>query len=93
MLNDHIRRQKRPAASAEAKAAAALVRAAREQGLWVTGPDGLLKQLTKTALKAALNEMAEHLGYEKDDQAGAGVSEIRRDLVENAGRRSRPHHC
>ncbi|WP_406046516.1 hypothetical protein OG799_21415 [Micromonospora sp. NBC_00898] len=34
--------------SADAKAAAELVRPAKEQGLSLTGPDGLLKQLTKT---------------------------------------------
>ena len=34
-------------------------------GLSLTGPDGLLKQLTKTVLDAALNEeMTEHLGHE-----------------------------
>ncbi|MFE2615318.1 IS256 family transposase [Micromonospora chalcea] len=59
-------------------AAAELVRAAKEQGLSLTGPDGLLKQLTKTVLETALNEeMTEHLGYEKHDQAGAGVGNVR----------------
>ncbi len=39
----------------------------------LTGPDGLLKQLTKSVLEAALaEEMTEHLGYEKRDPAGAG---------------------
>lgn len=38
------------------EAAAELVRAAKEQGLSLTGPDGLLKQLTKTVLETALNE-------------------------------------
>jgi len=39
---------------------------AKEQGLSLTGPDGLLKQLTKTVLETALNEeMTEHLGYDK----------------------------
>jgi putative transposase len=39
---------------------------AREQGLSLTGPDGLLKQLTKTVLETALNqEMTEHLGHDK----------------------------
>jgi putative transposase len=42
--------------SAEQQAAAELVRLAKEQGLSLTGPDGLLKQLTKTVLEAALNE-------------------------------------
>lgn len=57
---------------------AELVRVAKEQGLSLTGPDGLLKQLTKTVLETALNEeMTEHLGYEKHDQAGAGSGNIR----------------
>jgi putative transposase len=30
--------------------------AAREQGLSLTGPHGLLKQLTKTVIETALNE-------------------------------------
>ncbi|MGY4898739.1 IS256 family transposase [Micromonospora aurantiaca (nom. illeg.)] len=77
-LNDQTGRRKRPEPSAEAKAAAELVRAAKEQGLSLTGPDGLLKQLTKTVLKTALNEeMTEHLGYEKHDQAGVGSGNIR----------------
>ena len=72
-LNDQTGRRKRPAPSAEAKAAAELVRAAKEQGLSLAGPDGLLKQLTKTVLETALNEeMTEHFGYEKHDQTGAG---------------------
>ena len=67
------RRRSRPEPSAEQQAAAELVRLAREQGLSLTGPDGLLKQLTKTVLETALNEeMTEHLGYEKHDPAGAG---------------------
>ena len=53
---------------AELVAARELVRQAREQGLSLTGPDGLLKQLTKTVIETALNEeMTEHLGYEKHD--------------------------
>ncbi|WP_406078358.1 IS256 family transposase [Micromonospora sp. NBC_00858] len=77
-LNDQTGRKKRPEPSAEAKAAAELVRAAKEQGLSLTGPDGLLKQLTKTVLETALNEeMTEHLGYEKHDPAGVGAGNIR----------------
>ena len=42
------------------------MRLAQEQGLSLTGPDGLLKQFTKTVLETALNEeMTEHLGHEK----------------------------
>ncbi|MBY8871835.1 IS256 family transposase [Micromonospora sp. PLK6-60] len=77
-MNDQTGRKKRPEPSAEAKAAAELVRAAKEQGLSLTGPDGLLKQLTKTVLETALNEeMTEHLGYDKHDPAGAGSGNIR----------------
>jgi putative transposase len=67
--------RKQPAeASAEAGAARELVRLAREQGLSLTGPDGLLKQLAKTVIETALNEeMTEHLGYEKHDPAGQGA--------------------
>jgi putative transposase len=51
---------------------------AREQGLSLTGPAGLLKQLTKTVIETALSEeMTEHLGYEKYDPAGAGAGNIR----------------
>ncbi|MGN6609941.1 MAG: IS256 family transposase [Jatrophihabitans sp.] len=75
-LNDVAKKKAEP--SAEAQAAAELVRLAKEQGLSLTGPDGLLKQLTKTVLETSLNEeMTEHLGYEKHDPAGAGTGNIR----------------
>ena len=39
---------------------------AKEQGVSLVGPGGLLGNLTKTVLETALEaEMAEHLGYEK----------------------------
>ena len=64
--------------SAEQQAAVELVRMAKEQGLSLTGPGGLLKQLTKTVIETALNEeMTEHLGYGKHDPAGVGSSNIR----------------
>ena len=70
-LNDVTSRKKKPEPSAEEQVAGELVRLAKEQGLSLTGPDGLLKQLTKTVLETALNEeMTEHLGYEKHDPAG-----------------------
>ncbi len=57
--------RKKAEASAEELAAAELVRIAKEQGLSLTGPNGLLKQFTKTVLETALNEeMTEHLGFE-----------------------------
>ena len=75
---DDVENGKRAQRSAEQLAAAELVRLAKEQGLSLTGPDGLLKQLTKTVLETSLNEeMTEHLGYEKHDPAGAGTGNIR----------------
>jgi putative transposase len=67
-------KKKPPAAmSAEQQAAVEMVRRAREQGLSLTGPDGLLKQLTKTVLETALNEeMTEHLGHAKHGEPVAG---------------------
>ncbi len=48
-----------------------LVRAARARGEDLTGPDGLLKLLTKTVLETALDEeMSEHLGYDKHAPEG-----------------------
>ncbi|MEV1290045.1 IS256 family transposase [Micromonospora sp. NPDC049679] len=77
-LDDVTARKKKAEPSAEEQAAAELVRLAKEQGLSLTGPDGLLKQLTKTVLETALNEeMTEHLGYEKRDPAGIGAGHIR----------------
>ena len=59
--------KKKPDPSAEEIAAKELVRLAKEQGLSLTGPDGLLKQFTKNVLETALNEeMTEHLGHEKN---------------------------
>jgi putative transposase len=56
--------------SPEQVAAAVMVAQAREQGLALTGPDGLLKLFTKSVLETALNEeMTEPVGYEKH---GAG---------------------
>jgi len=74
-LNDVTPRKKKPEPSAEAQAAAELVRLAKKQGLSLTGPEGLLKQLTKTVLETALaEEMTEHLGYEKHDPVGGGAA-------------------
>jgi transposase-like protein len=59
--------KRKPEPSAEQVAAEELVRQAREQGLSLTGPDGLLKQLTKAVLETALDqELTEHLGHEKN---------------------------
>ena len=62
--------KKKPEPSAEEVAARELVRLAKEQGLSLTGPDGLLKQFTKSVLETALNEeMTEHLGHAKSRAA------------------------
>src|SRR4051795_3715068 len=76
-LNDVV--TKKPVEeSAEQQAAAELVRLAQEQGLSLTGPDGLLKQLTKTVLETALNEeMTEHLGYDKHDRTASSSGNVR----------------
>jgi transposase-like protein len=75
---DDVTKKKPAEQSAEQQAATELVRLAREQGLSLTGPDGLLKQLTKTVIETALSEeMTEHLGYEKHDPVGAGAGNIR----------------
>jgi transposase-like protein len=61
----------RPPSAVELDAARELVRLARDRGVALTGPDGLLKALTKTVLETALDEeMSEHLGYDKHDPAG-----------------------
>src|SRR4051795_10106124 len=55
------------AGSAERAAVRELVRAARARGEDLTGPDGLLKVITKTVLESALEEeLAEHLGFDKN---------------------------
>jgi hypothetical protein len=76
---DDVTARENPAEeSAEQQATTELVRLAKEQGLSLTGPDGLLKQLTKSVLESALaEEMTEHLGYEKHAAASAGSGNIR----------------
>ena len=76
---DEMAKRKPPAEpSAEQQAAAELVRMAKEQGLSLTGPDGLLKLLTKSVIETALSEeMTDHLGYAKHDPAGVGSENIR----------------
>lgn len=57
---------------------AGLVRKARDQGLALTGPGGLLKSLTKTVLETALEEeLSEHLGYDKHDPVGRNLGNSR----------------
>ena len=57
-----------------------LLAQAKEQGVELVGPNGLLNQLTKNVLETALDaEMAEHLGYDKHDPAGRGSGNSRND--------------
>jgi putative transposase len=69
----------KPEADAQQRLAAEVIEQAREQGLALTGPDGLLGQLTKTVLETALEaEMTEHLGHAKyADQPGREGSNVR----------------
>jgi putative transposase len=61
---------KRPSAE-ELETARELVRQARDRGVALTGPDGLLKALTKSVIETALDEeMNEHLGYDKHEPQG-----------------------
>jgi putative transposase len=70
--------KRKPEPSAEQLAAEELVRRAREQGLSLTGPDGLLKQLTKVVLETALDqELTEHLGHEKNGQVVNEAGNVR----------------
>src|SRR3954466_12915377 len=56
----------------------ALLADAKTAGTPIDGVDGLLNQMTKAVLERALQgEMAHHLGYERDDPAGAGSGNSR----------------
>jgi putative transposase len=74
---DDVANKKLSEVTAEQQAATELVRMAKEQGLSLTGPDGLLKRLTKSVVETALDEeMTEHLGYAKHDRARIGAENI-----------------
>ena len=67
-----------PRQSADVELAERMVEQARTQGLKLVGPGGLLTQMTRRVLEAALEtEMAEHLGYGKGDPAGRGTPNSR----------------
>lgn len=73
-LDEVAKKKESSPESAELAAARELVRQAKQQGLSLTGPDGLLKQLTKTVLEAALDEeLTEHLGHERRAAAAGGT--------------------
>jgi transposase-like protein len=55
-----------------------LLARAREEGIDLVGPDGLLTKVTKSVLEAALGaELTEHLGYEAHEVAGRGTGNSR----------------
>ncbi|PXW25151.1 UNVERIFIED_CONTAM: mutator family transposase [Williamsia faeni] len=58
-----------------------LLAQAKEQGVDLIGPNGLLNQLTKNVLETALDaEMTEHLGYDKHDPVGRGSGNSRNGM-------------
>ena len=63
---------------AQREAIAQMVRQAKEAGVALTGPGGLLKALTAQVVEAALDEeLNEHLGYDKHDPVGRGSGNSR----------------
>jgi putative transposase len=70
-LSKRTEKSAAPSGNAERAAIREMVKSAKQRGLDITGPDGLLKLLTKTVLETALEEeMTEHLGYEANDPEG-----------------------
>ncbi|RSM46835.1 IS256 family transposase [Actinoplanes sp. ATCC 53533] len=69
-----VAKKKSPAATPEGvdtELVGRLVEQARSAGLQLTGEGGLLQQLTKRVIEAALDgEITDHLGYAKHDPAG-----------------------
>lgn len=62
----------------EQRIAEELLEQAREGGVKLVGPGGLLAGVTRRILESALEtEMAEHLGYDKGDPAGRGAPNAR----------------
>ena len=60
-----------------AEMARRLVEQAREEGLEITGQSGLLQQMMKSVLEAALaEELTDHLGYQHGDPVGRGSGQF-----------------
>lgn len=56
----------------------ALLADAEASGLAIDGPDGLINQMIRAVLERALDvELADHLGYDRGDPAGAGSGNSR----------------
>jgi putative transposase len=69
---------RRLAEALEPSAIDALLADAKAAGTPIDGVDGLLNQMTKAVLERALQtEMTHHLGYDRDDPAGAGTGNSR----------------
>ena len=65
----------------EQSVAEQLVAQAREKGIELVGPNGLLSQLTKRVLETALEaEMSDHLGYDKHHPTGRNRDNSRNGL-------------
>ena len=51
----------------------------------MTGPDGLVKQLTKSVIETALGgEMTDHLGCAKGDRLGPAPGDVRNGTIDIA---------
>ncbi|HEY9377840.1 MAG TPA: IS256 family transposase [Jiangellaceae bacterium] len=62
-----------------------LIEQARADGLEITGESGLLQQMMKSVLEAALaEELTDHLGYEHGDPAGRGSGNSRNGTTTKA---------
>ncbi len=73
-----VRSSSSRASAAEKAAIARLVKAARDRGEDITGPEGLLKSITATVLEAALEEeITDHLGHAKHQTPEGGAGNIR----------------
>ena len=80
-------------AEVERAAVRQLVKAARARGDDLTGPEGLLKSITKEVLESALEEeMSEHVGYDKHAAEGRNGGNSRNGvrtktvMTDNAGK-------
>src|SRR5215210_8495209 len=75
----------------------ALLADATAAGTPIDGTDGLLNQMTKAVLERALQaEMTHHLGYERDNPAGAGSGNSRNGSANQNGvdhKRPGHYHC
>jgi transposase-like protein len=77
-MKDPKKERSSRASAAERAAVQELVRAARDRGEDITGPDGLLKSITATVLESTLDEeMTDHLGHAKHQTPAGCTDSIR----------------